>query len=64
MGLITDIWFGLGNMFKWLFENTLTPIATSVNWILFFIGIGLLVWWLYQLYKLTGPEHEDDYRGW
>ncbi|MFV0305711.1 MAG: hypothetical protein ACK5IC_09560 [Moheibacter sp.] len=63
MGLITDLWFGLANMFKWLFENTLVPIGTVTNWILFVVGIGLLAWWLFKLAQF-GNENEKDYEGW
>lgn len=63
MGLITDMWFGLANFFKWSFENVLLPIGKVTDWILFIVGMSLLIWWLSQLWKF-GNENEKDYKGW
>lgn len=63
MGLLTDMWFGLANLFKWSFENVLLPIGKVTDWILFIVGMSLLIWWLSQLLKF-GNENEKDYKGW
>ncbi|HUH36117.1 MAG TPA: hypothetical protein VL022_09820 [Moheibacter sp.] len=63
MGLITDMFFGLGNFFKWTFENVLLPIANVADWILFIIGMGLMAWWLFKLSQF-GNDNEKDYKGW
>lgn len=64
MGILTDFWFGLSNMFTWLFENTFEPIDYPVVWILFIVGMGFMIWWLYQLIVLTGHKQDKDYDGW
>ena len=63
MGLITDMFFGLAYFFKWTFETFLLPIVNVSDWILFFVGMGLLGWWLYQLAQF-GNDNEKDYKGW
>jgi len=63
MGLITDLFFAIGDVFKWSFENILLPIGYWADWIFTIIGAGLLVWWLYKLLQM-GSENEKDYTGW
>jgi hypothetical protein len=63
MGLITDIFFGIANFFKWIFENTLVPIGHVADWLLFIVGMVLMGWWLYKLVQF-GNDHEKDYEGW
>ena len=63
MGLITDIWFAFANLCKWLFENILVKIGTSMDWILFVVGMVMMGWWLYKLVQF-GDENEKDYEGW
>lgn len=63
MGLITDIFFGIANFFKWIFENTLVPIGIGMDWILFIIGMVMMGWWLYKLAQF-GNDNEKDYEGW
>lgn len=63
MGLITDIFFGIANFFKWIFENTLVPIGHSMDWLLFIVGMVLMGWWLYKLVQF-GNDNEKDYEGW
>ena len=63
MGLITDMFFGLANIFKWSFENILYPISLYMDWLLFAIGAGMLIWLLFKLREF-GDENEKDYKGW
>ncbi|MGB3452332.1 MAG: hypothetical protein WBA59_00740 [Moheibacter sp.] len=63
MGILTDIWFGLGHFFIWTFENLLEPIAHSFDWILFIVGFGLIGWWLYKLASF-GDKEDKEYKGW
>ncbi|MDD3458265.1 MAG: hypothetical protein PHO74_02170 [Weeksellaceae bacterium] len=63
MGILTDFWFGLGYFFIWTFDYILVPIANSFDWILFFIGLGLIVWWLYKLAQF-GDKEDREYKGW
>ncbi len=63
MGLITDLFFAIGNFFKWTFENLLEPIGYWSGWIFTIIGIGLLLWWLKQLLHF-GNDNEKKYNGW
>lgn len=63
MGLITDMLFGIGYFFKWMFENTLAPIGYGMGWILFIVGMAMLGWWLYKLAEF-GNDNEKDYEGW
>lgn len=62
MGLITDFWFGLAKLFKWLFENTLVPIGVAMDWILFIVGLAMIAWWLFKLAQF-GNNPEKDYDG-
>lgn len=65
MGLITDIFFGLGDMFQWTFRNLLVPIGHVADWILFIVGSVLLVWWCIKLASFGNDrETEKDYSGW
>ncbi|MDX9704249.1 MAG: hypothetical protein RBT46_00890 [Weeksellaceae bacterium] len=63
MGLITDMWFGLADFFKWSFEEILVPIAKVTDWALFIIAMALMAWWLYKLAQF-GNDNEKDYKGW
>lgn len=63
MGLITDIFFGIGYLFTWTFENILAPIGTAFDWVLFIIGMAMIAWWLYKLAQF-GNDNEKDYEGW
>lgn len=62
MGLITDIFFALGDFFTWSY-GLLEWIGTPLDWILFIVGMGLLGWWCLQLLKF-GNDNEKDYKGW
>ncbi len=63
MGLITDLFFAIGHLFKWSFENLLLPIGYYADWIFTFIAAGFLVWWLSKSLSM-GSDNEKDYKGW
>lgn len=63
MGLITDLFFGFGNLCIWTFKNILEPIGYVFDWILFAIGLVMIGWWLYKLNQF-GNKNEKDYEGW
>ena len=60
MGIITDLFFGLGNISEWTFENLLEPIGYISAWAFTFIGIALLGWWLVKIASF-GTENEKKY---
>ncbi|MBF0597705.1 hypothetical protein [Faecalibacter rhinopitheci] len=63
MGLITDLFFAIGSLFKWMFETLLLPIGYWAGWFFTIVGISLIIWWLYRLTQF-GSENEKDYTGW
>lgn len=62
MGLITDIFYGLSDFFKWSY-GLLELIGEPLDWVLFVVGCAMLVWWCLQLAKF-GNDNEKKYKGW
>lgn len=62
MGVITDLIFGLGDVFQWTFTNVLVPIGYYADWLLFVLGAGLLTWWCVKLAQF-GSDEEKNYDG-
>ncbi|GGE88306.1 hypothetical protein SAMN05443634_10726 [Chishuiella changwenlii] len=60
MGVITDLFFAIGDFCKWTFENLLSPIGVIFGWLFTFIGIALMGWWLNKLAKF-GNDNEKKY---
>lgn len=63
MGLITDLFYAIGDVFTWSFEHLLLPIGYWADWLFVIIAAGLLVWWLSFLLSM-GNDKEKDYKGW
>lgn len=37
--------YGLGDVFSWIFENTLAPLGNIPNWTFIVLGfVGLFIW--------------------
>ncbi|MGV0922670.1 hypothetical protein [Empedobacter tilapiae] len=60
MGIITDLFFAIGDLFKWTFENLLSPIGVIFAWLFTIVGIGLMAWWLVKIASF-GTENEKKY---
>ena len=60
MGIITDLFFAIGDICKWTFEHLLSPVGVIFGWLFTFIGCALLGWWLYKIASF-GTENEKRY---
>ncbi|WP_313384713.1 hypothetical protein [Chishuiella sp.] len=61
MGIITDLFFAIGNICKWTFEHLLSPIGVIFGWAFTFVLIGMLAWWLKKLASFgNDPEKKYD----
>ncbi|MCB0401313.1 MAG: hypothetical protein KDD41_04470 [Flavobacteriales bacterium] len=43
---MTEFIYSLGDLFYWLFENTLEPLGMFPNWSFLMLGFGGLFFWL------------------
>ena len=60
MGIITDLFFAIGDIFKWTFDNLLDPIGYVSGWLFTIIGTALLAWWLVKIAGF-GTKNEKKY---
>jgi hypothetical protein len=60
MGIITDLFFAIGSIFKWTFENLLDPIGYVCGWLFTIVGTAMLAWWLVKIASF-GTENEKKY---
>lgn len=43
---INSIWYSIGHVMEWTFENVLVVISNPLNWFLFIFSLGAMAFWL------------------
>ncbi len=43
---MTEFFYGIGDVFYWIFENLLEPLGNLPNWGLIALAFALLGWWM------------------